>query len=573
MEKTNTSAAALQIFPIGGVEHVTQNMYLYTYEQEIMIVDCGIGFPDVQMPGVDILIPDISYLQQLLEQGKKIVGMVLSHGHDDHIAALPYLLPNLPDFPIYASKLTSGFASNRLLDAGNVHPITVISDRATVAIGQYFQVTPLAITHSVPDTKHFLITTPVGNVYHGSDFKLDAAPVDGVLPDYEFMSEIAKKGLKLMLTDCLGVEKPEWTGSESSVGEVLGQVMADVQGKVLVTLMSSHIHRIKQIMDAAARLKRKVALIGRSVEQNVLTAAELGFITDEQNVLINKKDIRHYPDHELVLIVAGSQGQEGSSLVRAIYGEHREIRITNEDRVIFSADAIPGNEISYYGAIDELCMNGVHTLYPAVLPGIHQSGHARRPELADLIQRLKPAKIFPIGGNNRHRAKYIELVAEPLGYHREDIVLPHEGDIISLFADGRVSKTGNVNLRPQIVDGLGIGDVGPVVLSDRRALGQAGIIIVLIKHYRDKKQAGRFKLDKNNLALDDITVVSRGFVFMKDAGDVIDFIKRRTKELIQGKYNPANRFQSERFIERGLARSLYEVIQREPMIEVEIITC
>jgi ribonuclease J len=218
-------------------------------------------------------------------------------------------------------------------------------------------------------------------------------------------------------------------------------------------------------------------------------------------------------------------------------------------------------------------MNGVHTLYPTVLPGIHQSGHARRPELMDLVRRLKPAKILPIGGNNRHRVKYAELVAEPLGYRREAVILPHEGDIVGLFADGQVGKIANVNLRPQVVDGLGIGDVGPVVLSDRRALGQAGIIIVLIKHYRDRKQAGRFKLDKNNLALDDITVVSRGFVFMKDAGDVVDFIKRRTKELVAVNYNPANRFQSERYIERGLARSLYEVIQREPMIEVEIITC
>ncbi len=471
----------LKILPLGGIAHVTQNMYLYQYGEEMMIVDCGIGFPDVQMPGVDILIPDTSYLTKQLEEGKRIVGMILSHGHDDHIAALPYLLPNLPDFPIYSSKLTAGFAANRLLDTGSVKEITVINDRQPVQVGQYFKITPFNMTHSVPDTKHFFIETPVGNVYHGSDFKLDPAPIGGKLSDYDFMEEISQKGIKLMLTDCLGVEKPEWTQSESSVGEALSAAMQDVKGKCLVTLMSSHIDRISQVLEIAARLQRKVALVGRSVEQNVITAAELGFISDPNNVIINKKEIKNYSDQELILIIAGSQGQEGSSLVRAIYGEHREIRLTSDDKVIFSADVIPGNEIAYYGAIDELCMNGVETVYPAIASGIHQSGHARRPELADIVRRVKPAKIFPIGGNNRHRVKYWELVAEPLGYKKEDIVLPGEGDIIGLEPSGQITKVGNVNLRPQIVDGLGIGDVGPVVLSDRRALGQAGIIIVLVK--------------------------------------------------------------------------------------------
>ena len=199
----NNPDNALKIFPIGGIEHVTQNMYLYMYGDEIMIVDCGIGFPDLQMPGVDIVIPDISYLQELATEGKKIVGMVLTHGHDDHIAALPYLLPMLPDFPIYASRLTAGFAMNRLLDVGNTKHIQVMQDRQPLQIGQYFTVTPFALTHSVPDTKHFFIQTPVGNVYHGSDFKLDEHPVDDVLPDYDFMEYIQKQGVALMLTDCV----------------------------------------------------------------------------------------------------------------------------------------------------------------------------------------------------------------------------------------------------------------------------------------------------------------------------------------------------------------------------------
>ncbi len=556
-----TENELLRVLPLGGIANVTQNMYVYEYKDEILLVDCGIGFPDVHMPGVDILIPDINYLQNAATEGKKLVGMVLSHAHDDHIAALPYLLPNLPDFPIYGSKLTAGFAQNRMSDDKLNKEVIVLADRQEQEIGSYFKVTLLSITHSVPDAKHILIETPVGNIYHGSDFKLDPAPVDGWLSDFEFMDQIKQKGVKLLLTDCLGVEKEDWTPSESSVGAHLETAMTGVKGKILVTLMSSHIHRIKQVMDIAGKMGRKVALIGRSVEQNVLTAAELGFISDEQGVIINKKEVKNYPDSKLCLIVAGSQGQEGSSLIRAIYGDHPMIRIKRDDRVIFSANAIPGNEVNYYGAIDELFLSDVATVYPAIAPGIHQSGHASAPEMLDLAKRLAPEAIMPIGGNPRHRVLYKHKVAEPLGYKSEQILIPGDGDIVGVGNDKVLAKVGNINLRPQIVDGLGIGDVGPAVLSDRRTLGQAGMLLVIVKRYKKEKR----------LDLNDIKVVSRGFVFMKDAGEVIDFIKNKTRELLKKNFKTEKREASERAIERGLARALYEVIQREPMIEVEVL--
>ncbi len=554
----------LKILPMGGIANVTQNIYVYQYQDEILLIDCGIGFPDVLMPGVDILIPDINYLLRQLEEGKKIVGMVLSHGHDDHIAALPYILPNLPDFPIYAGKLAGGFAQNRLLDANLAKDIIVLSDRQVQKIGQHFQINLLSVTHSVPDTKHIFIQTPVGNVYHGSDFKLDQEPVDGKLSDYDYMEQIRQKGVSLLLSDCLGVEKAEWTKSESSVGPILQEAMQGVKGKVIVTLMSSHIHRIKQVMQAAKNVNRKVALIGRSIEQNMITAAELNFIDDPDNVFINKKEISRYSPDQLCLIVAGSQGQEGSSMMRAIYGEHPVIRLSTQDKVIFSANAIPGNETSYYGAIDQLFLNGIPTVYPTILPGIHQSGHANAPEQQDLVKRLAPRKLLPIGGNPRHRVLYKNIVAQPLGYQEEDVLIPDDGDILGLFSDGRVKKVGNVSLRPQIVDGLGIGDVGPAVLSDRRALGQAGMILVIVK---------RYKKPQSRLDLKDIHVVSRGFVFMKDAAEVMKFIKEKTAELFKKHYRQDKLEHSERVVERGLARSLYEIIQREPMIEVEIVDC
>lgn len=251
-------------------------------------------------------------------------------------------------------------------------------------------------------------------------------------------------------------------------------------------------------------------------------------------------------------------------MMRAIYGEHPVIHLNNKDKVIFSANAIPGSEVSYYGAIDQLFLNGIETVYPTILPGVHQSGHAGAPEQADLLKRIQPKKVFPIGGNPRHRVLYQKMVAAPLGYKKEDVLIPEDGDILGLSANGEVRKVGNVSLRPQIVDGLGIGDVGPAVLSDRRALGQAGVIIVIVKHY---------KKPQPRLDLDHIHVISRGFVFMRDAAEVVEFVKKRTGELMEKYYKNDKREQSEKAVERGLARSLYEIIQREPMVEVEIVDC
>ncbi|MDR0462691.1 MAG: ribonuclease J [Pseudomonadales bacterium] len=554
--------ADLKIFPLGGIAKVTQNMFLYTYEDEILIVDCGIGFPDFHMPGVDILIPDINYLQDEVTAGKKIVGMALSHGHDDHIGALPYLLDQLPELTIYASSLTAGFAKNRMSDGAVQRDIVVLKDREVLQLGQYFKLTSFAMTHSVPDTKHFLIETPVGNIYHGSDFKIDKQPIDGIESDYEFIKSLKERGIALMLMDCLGVEKDAWGLSESVVGPNLDALMERTKGKFVVTLMSSHVHRIQQIINSAAKYGRRVALVGRSVEQNIATALQLKKISDPEGVLIDKKKIKTVSEDKLCLIVAGSQGQEGSSMMRAIYGEHSEISITAKDLVVFSAEAIPGNEINYYGAIDELSINGVETIYPAIDNGIHQSGHGKRQELAALLEMVMPKMVMPIGGSNRHRVKFGELVAKNLGYKDEQVVLPNDGDILNLSAEGKIKLHDHIHLRSQIVDGLGIGDVGPAVLSDRRALGQAGIILIVIKRY-----------EKDRLDLDNIVVVSRGFVFMKDAKEVIDYIKRRVAEIVTDVYQPNNKVQVERAVEKRLAKNLYTLIKREPMIEVEIVDC
>lgn len=546
--------AKLKFLALGGMGRVTQNLYLYQYEQEILLIDCGIGFPDLYMPGVDALIPDITYLLKQIESGAKIVGMILSHGHDDHIGALPYLLPNLPDFPIYASPLTAQFAHDRLLDKKVDKEIRVLEDRHLISLGQFFKLQLIAITHSVPDSKHILLETPVGKIYHGSDFKIDKNPVDGRLSDMEFIEQVGNDGDLLMAClDCLRVERDDWTPSESTVGPALFREMENVAGKILVTLMSSHLHRIQQTVDACNKLGRKVVFVGRSVEQNVKTAMQTKSLSIPKGLLIDKKKISQIPDNKLCIIIAGSQGQEGSSLVRAVYGDHQIVQINDRDKVIFSADVIPGNEIPYYSAIDQLATDEIDMVYPDICPDIHRSGHASRVEQELMLKLLKPKYVMPIGGADRHRTLFKKKVAKPLAYQDWQILLPKSGEILDIDQQ-RVSVVQQISLSATTVDGLGIGDVGPIVLSDRLNLSKAGIIVLLMPRFKHK-----FDFNK-------MQVVSRGFVFMKEADEVVKYIKKETVAIIQDLGKNVKDEELKRRLEKRLARRLFKIIRREPII-------
>ena len=548
----------LNLLPLGGMGKVTQNMFLYEIGDEILIVDMGIGFPDSYMPGVDVLIPDIRPLLNKLNQGKRIVGMILTHGHDDHVGALGYILPHLPQFPIYGSALTVGFAAEKLKEFKVKADLKVVEAKEKFKVGdsKYFWATGYHVTHSIPDTRHYFLETPAGNFYHGTDFKLDPTPVDLKPTDLTSLAQLKGK-VDLMLMDCLGVEKDEPIPSESTVGPEIDRIMRQTSGKLVVTLMSSHIHRIQQVVDAAKRQGRKVAFVGKSVEKNVRVAQDLGELVIPKGMVVSKKKLDQYNDRELVVIIAGSQGQEGSSLMRAVFGEHHVVRLTPQDTVVFSASVIPGNEYNYYGAIDELSRNKVQVLYPAVNPKLHRSGHGSAPEQIKLLELVGPRFVMPIGGADRHREKFRELVALPLGYKDHQILLPAPGEELNYF-NGKVKVVSAVTLKPQVVDGLGVGDVGPVVLSDRRSLSQAGIVVVVLP-----RKDGYILKDK-------IEVISRGFVFMKEADEVIDFIISEATQVLaenEGKKHDEIR----RKIEKRLARKLYKVIRREPMIVVSLI--
>ncbi len=539
----------LKLTPIGGSGNVTKNMFAYEINNQILLVDCGIGFPTAGMLGVDILIPDISYLKGKEDQ---IVGMLLTHAHDDHIAALPYILPQLPDFPIYASALTGGFATDRLKDSGFKKEFKTFPDDKVLELGA-FKIESIKVTHSVPDSRHYAIHTPVGTVYHGSDFKFDLTPVDGVISDYQKIARIGSEGVLCLLSDCLRSEKPGHSLSESILKETFEREIRNVKGKFIVTAMSSNVHRIQQAIDVALAHDRKIAFIGRSVEQNIKTAIRLGFFNIPQKAIINKKKINNTPPEKLCVIIAGSQGQPESSLSRAATGQHQLISINPEDKVVFSTEPIPGNEDNVYTAIDNISKIGAEVSYSDVDDNLHVSGHASALEQKLLVALTKPKFIYPIGGTYRHMVQYTRL-AQSMGYHPKQVMLLEDGDTLNL-SQLNVTKGKKIKLRHVMVDGTGIGDVGNIVLSDRKTMADSGMLTIIIK------------LDQNNQLTGDIEVISRGFVFMKTSGQLIKQIQDETIHSFN-KYHdlhqdwPALR----RKIEDDIDNLIYQQTQRSPLI-------
>lgn len=536
----------LKIIPLGGMA-VTKNLFVYETHNEILLVDCGIGFPDDTMMGVDLLLPDVSYLTR---STKRIVGMLLTHGHDDHIAGLPYILPKLPAFPIFASRLTAGFARERMQEFSLDRPITIIDDERGVRLGE-FAIEAIRVTHSVPDSRHFVIRTREASVYHGSDFKFDLQPIDGRRPDFQKIASSGTAGITLLLSDCLRSEKPGFSQSESTLTESFENEIRQARGKVLVTTMSSNVHRIQQAIDTAARSHRKVVLLGRSILANARVAQELGFLTLPTSTILKKNKLKKFKDHELCLIVAGSQGQEGSALVRIAQGEHEEISIRPGDKVIFSADPIPGNERAVYETIDALARLGADVVYHDVNDELHVSGHASSGELRLLMELVKPKYILPIGGSYRHMVQYRKL-ARQMGYNDDDLFLPEEGQALELGPDGKVRLGETLPLKNVMVDGLGIGDVGKVVLRDRKVMAEEGMLVVIVPL---EEHTGRIA--------GDVEVISRGVVFVRESKELMDLIKREVLTVVKGMRPPVKEWGSmkdrvrtrlEKFLSKELGR-------------------
>lgn len=473
---------SISYIPLGGIGDVTRNMHLYEYKDQILIVDCGLGFADETMLGVDLLLPDISYLTQTK---KRIAGMLLTHGHEDHIGALPFVLTSLissnggMQFPIYGSPFTALLANEKLKEFG-LKPLiqTVLFNNNYVALGEfgaYF----IHVTHSVPDTAHIFIKTPAGNFYHGSDFKFEETPPDGKQSDLNLISKLCSGGVTALMSDCLGSERQGITPSEGKILDSFTEEAMECNGKFIVTTYSSNIARINQIISVSEKVNRKVCFIGRSFVKTKEVAKKLDYLRLKDGAEVPLDQIKNYQDNQLTLIVAGSQGQEESAMSRIANGEHREVALKEDDTVIFSSDPIPGNEVLVYGLIDTIAKTGARVLYSPLSKNFHVSGHGSQDELMQLVSLVKPKKFVPIGGAFRHMTIYRDLVGK-LGYKKSDIFLVEDGQEVVFKKDnayvGRMIPIKNV-----YVDEISEDVVESFVLRDRQKLSEGGIVTLVLE--------------------------------------------------------------------------------------------
>ncbi len=539
----------IKIISLGGIGDVTKNMYVYETEKDILVVDCGVGFPDETMLGVDLIIPDISYLEK---NKQKIRGLVLTHGHEDHIGALPYLWPALK-VPVYATQLTAALAENKMKDAKiNCH-VNVVSYEQKVSLGD-FNVQFVRISHSVPDAANLFISSPAGNFFHASDFKFDWTPLDGKFPEVDKIALAGKTGITCLLSDCLRSEKEGYTLSEKNIESQLEEEIRNCTGKFIVTAHSSDIFRWQLVVNVSRRHNRKIAILGRSVDQAVDISSKLGYLKGLEGLLIDSHKIKHFPPESLCLLISGSQGQPDSALARFANNEHQLTKVTPGDVVVFSADPIPGNENSVHNAIDNLTKLGARVSYSEVTDNLHVSGHAAAEELKLMMALTKPKYLLPIGGTFRQMKKYGEL-AQEMGWSKQNIILTEPGQPVT-FSDGRFSLEKKIELENVLVDGLGVGDVGSVVLRDRQKMSKDGMVMVLVTI-----EASTGKI----VAAPDI--ISRGFVYMRESADLINQAKKvvlHTLSQHQGKISDWPFVRKK--VEISLEEFFYKQTYRRPMI-------
>ncbi len=500
---------SVHVFPLGGISGVTKNMFVYEYRldgkiRDILLVDCGIGFPDPEMYGVDLLIPDVTYLQ---DKKRFIRGLVFTHGHDDHIGAIPYIYPKLGNIPMWGTTLTAAFANLKLSETDTKQRVKPVQFSDTLSIGA-FRVSFVRMTHSVPDTSNLVIRTPVGIIYHASDFKFDFDPLDGKHAELEKINAVGREGVLCMLTDCLGSERRGFTQSERIIADTLRKELDNCPGKIIFTTQSSNISRIQLAIDLAQEYGRSVAFLGRSIDKNVEEAAKLGYMNFPREILLRDADLRRLPAPKQFLIVAGSQGQPGSALSRIANDAHKFVKIEEGDTVVFSADPIPGNEHGLSVVMDLLYKKGARVSYSDIMEDLHVSGHGSQGDLMLLLSALGPRYVMPIGGTYRHMIQYRRL-AQSIGYHKKQILIPEDGEVLSFTRDAAPQVVATVDLDTVMIDGIGE-DLSQTVLRDRQTLASDGIVVVVIPI---DKSTGRVTAEPD--------IISRGFVYIKENEDLI----------------------------------------------------
>jgi ribonuclease J len=540
----------LKVIPLGGLGEIGKNMMVMEYEDDIIIIDSGLMFPEEGMFGIDLVIPDISYL---LEKREKIRGMVVTHGHEDHIGALPYLLPQL-NVPVYSTKLTRGLISVKLKErrALTGADLRVVSFGAKITLGK-FGVEFFPVCHSIPDAAGLIIHTPVGTVIHSGDFKLDYTPVGGEPTALSRLAQLGGQGVLLLLSDSTYAELPGYTPSERVVGETLDRVIAEAPGRVIITTFSSLVSRVQQVIDAAARHQRRVFIVGRSMSDTARMALELGYLHAPDGILARLDELRGMPRNQIVFVTTGSQGEPTSALVRMANRDHRQVHILRGDTVVISATPIPGNEGVVNRTVDNLFKQGAQVLYDKVAP-VHVHGHASQEELKLLLNLVKPRFFMPIHGEYRHLSFHARL-AQSVGIPKDNIFVLEDGDILELNPQaGKI--TGKVTSSNVYVDGLSVGDIGSVVLRDRRMLSKDGIVMVIIAINRQTgKLVGR------------PDIVSRGFVDTRESKDMLDESRDLVARVLDhGGARPADWGFTNTKVRDTLNKFYYEQTRRHPMV-------
>ncbi len=497
----------LSVIPLGGVEEIGMNMTVLEYGDDMVIIDSGLMFPQEDMPGIDFVIPDFTYV---LENREKLRGIVISHGHEDHTGALPFLLKEL-NVPVFGTPLTVGLIREKLREHSLEHvELNSVMPREKVTLG-VFEIEFIRVTHSIVDGVGFGIKTPVGLVVHTGDFKLDPTPVDGQLMDFHRFSEYGERGTVLLLSDSTNAEKGGFTFSEKEVRRAFEDIFADAKGRIIVATFASNIHRIQQVIDVAAMFGRKVILSGKSIVSNARIALDLGYLRIPKDIWLRLEDLKDLRDEEVVIITTGSQGEPMSVLSRIAMAEHKTISIKEGDVVILSAKIIPGNEQSIGRIINHLFRRGANVIYEKVSE-IHVSGHASKEELKLMLNLVRPRYFVPVHGEHRHKVYHARL-AEKTVVPKSNIFLLDNGDVLEISEEG-AAKTGKITSGRVYVDGKGVGDVRDMVLRDRRRLAHDGIVLILI---------GIEKLTGAIVSGPDI--VSRGFVFEDASQEIINDVK------------------------------------------------
>ena len=541
----------LKIIPLGGLLEIGKNITVFEYENDIILVDCGLAFPEDDMLGIDLVIPDLAYLEKNKE---KIKGLVITHGHEDHIGSIPYLLKQF-NIPIYGTRLTIGLIEHKLEEHKLLRStkLKVVNPGQTITLGS-MRVEFIRTTHSIPDACSLAIHTPVGTVIHTGDFKIDYTPIDGEMLDFGRLAALGNKGVLALMSDSTNSERKGYTMSESTVGEVLDKLFINCTRRIVVATFASNVHRVQQIVNSAVKYNRKIAVCGRSMINMIETARKFGYIKVPDNVFIDIDMIKSYPEDKLVIITTGSQGETMSALTRMASGEHKKVQITPNDLIIISANPIPGNENSVSKVIDDLMKIGAEVVYNA-LEDIHVSGHACQEEQKLMISLVRPKYFIPVHGEYRQLIAHSET-AKKVGVDPDNIFIMTNGRILELN-EYDAKLTGTVPVGKIMVDGLGVGDVGNIVLRDRQRLSQDGLIIIVLT------------MDsRTGTVVAGPDVLSRGFVYVRESENLMDDIKQLLRVEIE-------KFEEKHITDWSTIKSLlreelrdyiYKKTKRDPMI-------